>query len=169
MPKRKKATPEEVRALAHPLRLRIIRELYDGPRSNKELATALGEDPATVLYHVRTLSRTGFVRPAGTRPGARGSTEKLYKSTGKSWTVDVDIALPAAASVSRAALDAFLGEVQTAGAVADLETWRLALVVSPTRRKELERRVGALLDEYAMENDSDGEPWAIFVALHRRT
>src|SRR6478736_7527751 len=107
MPKRKKATPEEVRALAHPLRLRIIRELYDGARSNKELATTLGEDPATVLYHVRTLARTGFVKPAGTRPGARGSTEKLYRSTGKSWKVDVDAGLPQGANVRRAALDAF--------------------------------------------------------------
>ena len=91
-----------MRALAHPLRLRIIRELYDGARSNKELATALGEDPATVLYHVRTLARTGFVKPAGTRPGARGSVEKLYGSTGKSWKVDVDAGLPASTNVRRA-------------------------------------------------------------------
>jgi len=168
MPKRKKATPAEVRALAHPLRLRIIRELYDGPRSNKELATALGEDPATVLYHVRTLSRTGFVKPAGTRPGARGSTEKLYRSTGKSWKVDVDIALPESSSVRRAALDAFIAEVGAAGANADLTTARLALKISPERLDELGHRIDALLDEYAMHDDPDGEPWAVFFALHRR-
>ena len=72
--RRRKAKPDEVRALAHPLRLRIIRLLYDGPRSNKELAAKVGEDPATVLYHVRTLLKTGFVSPAGTRPGARAAS-----------------------------------------------------------------------------------------------
>src|SRR5947209_5891160 len=79
------ATPEETRAMAHPLRLRIIRLLYDAPMSNRELATRLDQQPATVLHHVRTLLRTGFIVAAGERPGARGTTEKLYASTGKSW------------------------------------------------------------------------------------
>jgi DNA-binding transcriptional ArsR family regulator len=169
MPKRTKATPEEVRALAHPLRLRIIRELYDGARSNKELATALDEDPATVLYHVRTLTGTGFVKPAGTRPGARGSTEKLYKSTGKSWKVDVDIALPKSAEVRRASLDAFIAEVGAAGPDADLTTARLALKISAERLEALSARMRAVLDEFAMHDDPDGEPWAVFFAMHRRT
>jgi DNA-binding transcriptional ArsR family regulator len=166
--RRRKATPEEVRALAHPLRLRIIRVLYDGPRSNKELATELGEDPATVLYHVRTLVRNGFLAPGGRRPGARGSIEKLYRSTGKSWRLDVDAGLPQAARVRAAALEAFLAEVRAAGATAQLETTRLALVVSADRRAELNRRLTDLLDEFAMRDDPDGEPWAIFVAQHRR-
>ena len=50
----------------------------------------------------------------------------------------------------------------------ELETTRLALVLSPDRRSELSRRIGELLDEYAMRDDPDGEPWAIFVAQHRR-
>ena len=67
--RRRDATAAKVRALAHPLRLRVIRALYDGPRSNQELAVALHEDPATVLYHVRTLVKTGFLAPAGSRRG----------------------------------------------------------------------------------------------------
>ena len=60
---RQSATLEEVRALAHPLRLRIIRLTYDRSLTNKELASELGENPATVLHHVRTLLRTGFLEP----------------------------------------------------------------------------------------------------------
>jgi DNA-binding transcriptional ArsR family regulator len=161
--RRRKAKPEEVRALAHPLRLRIIRLLYDGPRSNKELASKLGQDPATVLYHVRTLVRTGFVVAAGTRPGARGSVEKLYRTTNKSWTLDIDSGLPKA-SVSRASLDAFVAEAQDT----DLESARLALVLSPERKAELLRRIGAVLDDFAREDDPEGEPWAVFFAVHRR-
>jgi DNA-binding transcriptional ArsR family regulator len=166
--RRRKATPAEVRALAHPLRLRIIRLLYDGPRSNKELATRLDVDPATVLFHVRTLRQTGFVAPAGTRPGARGSVEKLYKTTGKSWKIDVDHGLPGSARVNQATIDAFLAEMQEAPPDAPVETARLALVISPERRAELTKRVGALLDEYALKDDPGGEPWAIFVAVHPR-
>src|SRR6478672_3630381 len=55
------ATLAETRALAHPLRLRIIRLLYDRSLTNRELARALGEHPATVLHHVRTLLRNGFI------------------------------------------------------------------------------------------------------------
>jgi DNA-binding transcriptional ArsR family regulator len=163
--RRRKAKPEEVRALAHPLRLRIIRLLYDGPRSNKELATHLGEDPATVLYHVRTLLRAGFVAAAGTRPGARGSVEKLYRTTNRSWKLDVDAGLPAQKmSVARAGLEAFLAEVQDV----DMETARLALVLSRERKGELTRRIGEVLDEFALRDDPGGEPWAVFFALHRR-
>ena len=49
---RQSATLEEVRALAHPLRLRIIRLTYDRSLTNKELASEPGENPATVLHHV---------------------------------------------------------------------------------------------------------------------
>lgn len=166
--RRKAATAAEVRALAHPLRLRIIRALYGGARSNQELAVALHEDPATVLYHVRTLVKTGFLAPAGTRPGARGRTEKLYRSTGKSWRINIDAGLPAADAVSRASLDAFWAEVQDAGANADLSTSRLALVLGSERRNELMQRIRELLDEFALRDDPDGEPLALFVALHRR-
>src|SRR4051812_12193382 len=166
--RRRKATPAEVRALAHPLRLRIIRLLYDADRSNKELAQRLHEDPATVLYHVRTLEKTGFLKPAGTRPGARGSVEKLYRSTGKSWKIDVDDGLPGATRVTTAVIDAFLAEVRDAGPDANVETTRLALVISPERREALKRRIGDVLDEFALHDDPDGEPWALFLAIPPR-
>jgi DNA-binding transcriptional ArsR family regulator len=162
---RRTATPEETRALAHPLRLRIIRLLYDQPLSNKMLATRLDEHPATVLHHVRTLARTGFVEPAGEQPGARGTVEKLYRSTGKSWELSIDEPDDAIA-VSRAGLDAFAVELREAGD--DFDMSRVALTITPERRLELQTRMLALLDEYAGHDDADGERWAIFVAYHRR-
>ena len=166
--RRRKATAAEVRALAHPLRLRIIRALYDGPASNKELAGRLHEDPATVLYHVRTLTKTGFLKRAGTRPGARGSVEKLYASTGKSWRISVDSGLPARGGVSQAMLDAFLAELRDAGPDSIVGTARLALVLSRERVGELQSRIEAVLDEFADTYDDGGERVAVFYALHRR-
>jgi DNA-binding transcriptional ArsR family regulator len=163
---RRSATPEETRALAHPLRLRIIRLLYDAPLSNKSLATRLGEHPATVLHHVRTLARTGFVEPAGEQAGARGSVEKLYRSTGKSWQLSID-EHDAATEVSRAGVAAFIEELRDAPDN-DVDMSRLALVVSPERFRELQDRIVAIFDEYALSDEPDGERWAVFVAYHRR-
>ncbi len=163
-PARRAATPDETRALAHPLRLRIIRLLYDDALSNKALATRLAQHPATVLHHVRTLVRTGFIEPAGEQPGARGTVEKLYRTTHKSWNVSVEDQ-PDAQRVSHAVLDAFVEEVR---GVDDFAASRLALTIAPERLDELKHRIGELLDEYALHNDVDGERWALFVAFHRR-
>jgi DNA-binding transcriptional ArsR family regulator len=151
--------------MAHPLRLRIIRLLYDGPMSNRELATRLEQQPATVLHHVRTLLRTGFIVPAGERPGARGTTEKLYATTGKSWNLSVEEG-PREVELGHAMLDAFLAELAEVGYEA--ESSRLALVIAPERLLEMQIRVTEVLKDYALQDDPDGERWAVFVAFHRR-
>jgi GNAT superfamily N-acetyltransferase/DNA-binding transcriptional ArsR family regulator len=167
VPNRVPATVAEARALAHPLRLRIIRLLYDRSLTNRELAQALGENPATVLHHVRTLLRTGFIAADRERRGARGNVEKPYRSTGRSWTVDLDDA--AVADVSRAALEAFLAELRDAQPHADLGTSRLAVNLSADAVDQLHQRFTELLNEYETQApDPDGEPWSVFVALHRR-
>ncbi len=164
---RRPATPAEARALAHPLRLRIIRLLFDRSLTNRELARALDEHPATVLHHVRTLVGTGFIAADPPRRGPRGTREKPYHSTGKSWTVSLEegFDLP----VSRAVLRAFLAELRDAEPDDDLDTSRLALNLSAASRRELDDRLRSLLDDFASRPpDPDGEPWALFLALHRR-
>ena len=162
------ATVAETRALAHPLRLRIIRLLYDRGLTNRELARALNENPATVLHHVRTLLRAGFIVAEPERKGPRGTIEKPYRSTGRSWHVEIEDD-DAGADVSRAVLDAFLVELREAQPNADLRTSRLAVNLNDERRRELDDRLAALLDEYASQPpDADGTPWSIMVATHRR-
>ena len=75
-PRPGEATLQEARALAHPLRLRILRLCLDQALTNGELAASLGQHPATVLHHVRTLLATGFLAEEASRPGPRGTTEK---------------------------------------------------------------------------------------------
>ena len=167
-PPRREATAAETRALAHPLRLRIIRLLYDRNLTNRELARALDEHPATVLHHVRTLLRTGFIAAEPERPGPRGTVEKPYRSTGRSWSLKIedDRGL---ADVSRAAFDAFVAEVNDAYPVADLHTSRIAVNLAPAARLALDEKLGAVLAEYAVTApDPAGEPCAVFVATHRR-
>jgi GNAT superfamily N-acetyltransferase/DNA-binding transcriptional ArsR family regulator len=160
---RPRATVAEARALAHPLRLRIIRLLFD-----RELARALGENPATVLHHVRTLVRTGFVEATAERPGPRGTVEKPYRSTGKSWWSDVDDD-EMAGGVARAAFDAFVVELRDAEPNADLHTSRLAVNLTPAGRLALDQRLADVLSEFATDPPHpEGDPCAVFVATHRR-
>ncbi|HET7486916.1 MAG TPA: helix-turn-helix domain-containing protein [Acidimicrobiales bacterium] len=90
MDDRRHATPQQIKAVASSLRLRILRLCNDREWTNKELAERLGRDPATILHHVRLLVDAGLLAPAPIRQGARGATEKPYRSTGLSWQLRFD-------------------------------------------------------------------------------
>src|SRR5215218_4204717 len=78
----------EAKALASPLRLRILRITLHEPHTNREIADVLGKNPATVLHHVRALVDTGFLIEQEVRRGRRGSREVPYLASGKSWFMD---------------------------------------------------------------------------------
>ena len=68
-----------LRALSHPLRLRIIEELRgsDGPLRPKDLAQALGEPGNVVRYHVKTLREAGLATEVEGPEGA-AAHERWY-------------------------------------------------------------------------------------------
>jgi hypothetical protein len=164
---RREATPEEARALANPLRLRILRLCLDSALTNKEVADRLGRDPGSTLHHVRLLVETGFLEPTEVRAGAKGALEKPYRATGKSWRVTVED--PAAAvDNSLAMVDAFreeLGEVAP-DEIAFLS--RFANRLDDAAYRELCGRVDALVLEYALRDDPGGKPYAFFFGGHVR-
>ena len=123
---RRAATPEEAKALAHPDRLRIIRLTFDEALTNKQLAERLGRNPGTSLYHLRMLVATGFVAAEEPRRGARNASEVPYRSTGKSWTLDVGE--PSQDTFS-AVVDAFRTEILESP-IESRRTSRLALRLS---------------------------------------
>lgn len=158
------ATPAEMRALAHPLRLRIIRLTIDRALTNKELAERLERDPGTVLHHVRTLVRGGFLVAETVREGRRGALERPYRSTGKSWMVRMAPSLDHTVSV----IDAVREEILEAGSDAALSTLRLGVRLSPDDLVELRRRIRLLGDEFEGRADPGGEPVGILAVVHRR-
>lgn len=165
-------TLQEARALAHPLRLRILRLCLDRALTNKELAAELGERPATVLHHVRTLLATGFLTEEVWRRGPRGSTEKPYRATGKSGRLDHG--MPGHGAGLRAVFEAVAAEVDEAGPDAVVEGVRLPVRLRPGQLQELTSRIQALIssypgpDEYLSDPEPDGDPYALLVVLHRR-
>lgn len=69
---------EQLRALAHPVRLRILSLLTGHAMSSAELARELGMKHAAVSYHVRQLERARFLEVAETRT-VRGGRERRYR------------------------------------------------------------------------------------------
>jgi DNA-binding transcriptional ArsR family regulator len=73
--------PRELRALAHPVRLRLLQALYDrGEATATELAEAAGESPANCSWHLRQLAKFGFVQEAGTGVGRRRPWKPIARS-----------------------------------------------------------------------------------------
>jgi DNA-binding transcriptional ArsR family regulator len=167
---RRPATAAEAKALAHPLRMRILRLCLDRSLTNKQLADWLGKDPGTVLHHVRTLVKSGFLVPDEVRQGEKGALEKPYRATGKSWTLSLEESPVPEGIDAQAMLEAFQAELAEAGPGAAASFNRLALTLSDASRRELESRVLAILDEYVTRPpDPDGEPYGLLFAMHRRS
>jgi DNA-binding transcriptional ArsR family regulator len=74
--------PRLVKALAHPLRVRILSELERRTATPKELAIALGVPLENLSYHVRALRDFGFIRLEGRRM-VRGAVEHRYSLAGR--------------------------------------------------------------------------------------
>jgi DNA-binding transcriptional ArsR family regulator len=67
-----RATPEQVRAIVHPLRLRIMDALRDeGPSTATRLAALLGESSGATSYHLRVLAEAGVIEEDPDRGNAR--------------------------------------------------------------------------------------------------
>ena len=161
---RRPATAEEARAIASPLRLRILRLCLDAPLTNKQIAEALGRDPASVLYHVRRLVRTGFLAAGQERRGTRGAREVPYRATGKSWRIEVVDEMQGRAGTA-ALVEAFIEDARRVGAE-NVEAARLGLRLTPEEHEELKRRLGEVLDDFAGRT-SHGDPWSLFLGVHR--
>jgi transcriptional regulator with XRE-family HTH domain len=71
-------TPEEVQAVADPLRLDLLRAFRE-PRSPMSAAELLGVPPTRVYHHVQVLERSGLIELVETRR-KRGTLEKIYRS-----------------------------------------------------------------------------------------
>jgi DNA-binding transcriptional ArsR family regulator len=70
---------KQMKALAHPLRQKILSELSERVASPSELAEELGEPLGNVSYHVRMLVDLGCIELVSTTP-RRGALEHHYRA-----------------------------------------------------------------------------------------
>jgi DNA-binding transcriptional ArsR family regulator len=90
-------TQQLAKALAHPLRVRILSSLQKGISSPNQLSQELGEPLGNVSYHVKTLLEYDCVELVKTEP-RRGAVEHFYRATERAFFNDADWAkIPASA------------------------------------------------------------------------
>lgn len=81
----------DAKAVAHPLRVRILKQLEKGKAmSPNMLSRKLDEPLGNVSYHVKTLLEFEAVKLTKTEP-RRGAVEHYYKATGNVTSSDVKI------------------------------------------------------------------------------
>lgn len=82
-------TQQLAKALAHPLRVRILTSLHKGISSPNQLAQELDEPLGNVSYHVKTLLEYDCVELVKTEP-RRGAVEHFYRATDRAFLSDSD-------------------------------------------------------------------------------
>ncbi len=79
-----------LRAMAHPLRLRLLGTLRkQGPATASELARRLGESSGATSYHLRILAKYGFIEDDPERNRGR---QRWWRAVdeGMQWSLDTD-------------------------------------------------------------------------------
>jgi DNA-binding transcriptional ArsR family regulator len=110
-----------VRALAHPMRVRILEALQGRTASPTELAREFHESLGVVAYHANALLEVGCVEQVRTRP-KRGTIEHFYTARPRSFIGHQDwrrAPLSVRAGVTGEALRTFVAKV---GAAIDADT-----------------------------------------------
>lgn len=169
---------EQLKLLADPLRLRLVRAFAEAPRTTKQVAESLGEKPTRLYHHVAQLEEAGLLELVGTRP-VRGTTEKYYRSVGRAFAASPALFRgPEGAGPVREMIDRILSETR-----AELEALRLdeveeddplgplvgraRLSIPVSRVRELRERLHAWLTECRDEpgpGESEGEDRVEFAA-----
>jgi DNA-binding transcriptional ArsR family regulator len=156
--------PRLVKAMSHPLRVRILAMLDERRASPNQLAGWLGASLGTVAYHVRTLEQLGLIELVD-ETRVRGAVEHHYRArqrpnvTAEGWAQAPPMAKQAAVGSSLEVI----GEYARASAAAggfdrrDAHLARALFRLDGRGFAQLSRAVGRLLEQAERIEASAGE------------
>lgn len=81
---------EQIKVMAHSLRLRLLEAFSHEPATTKQVAEEIGEPPTKLYHHVNMLKRAGLIELVKTKK-KRGTTEKYYRTVADQFVVDGNI------------------------------------------------------------------------------
>jgi DNA-binding transcriptional ArsR family regulator len=158
--------PEQLKALGHPLRLRVLELLgeNDEQLTNRELAQRLEVDPGHLHFHVRTLLKAGLIRRSESGRGR----EKPYRAVAHTIRVAPELlASPGATSdVHAAILDEVQSGWQKFGPEGRFRSAQMTVRMDPDRVRDLWNIVSDKADEL---EDTAKEPIVITMVSHPHT
>jgi DNA-binding transcriptional ArsR family regulator len=141
-----------LRALAHPVRLRILDELINlGPATATELSSRVGESAANCSWHLRQLARYGFIERA--IDSARTGREHPWRAVLQTVSIGRHDDQPELARAEEAAAEVILGRELEAlsswreSKLADDPNWRNASFEFQLRGWMTAEELAALRDE----------------------
>ena len=148
--------PAALRAIAHPLRQRILMELAVlGHARAADLARATGEPANSVSFHLRVLAKAGLIAEAPEH--ARDRRDRVWTNVAKSYAVEPG-APEAVRDVVRPTL-AWAEETFRRGSAAGPRDDRIlaisALVLTREQAAEMAKDVEALLERWSDRSFSD--------------
>jgi len=168
-----------LRALAHPLRVRIYDILSQyGPQTASSLAERLGESSGSTSYHLRALAKHDLIHEVE----GRGTTRERWwerQPGGVTFASPQAMKTPAGRSATQIVMNEFLRnrhqqlmDFVEQGAALDDETWADGTLIStatarltPAQSSELTNRIMAVIDEtvaqYRNQTGEDVRPVTI--------
>lgn len=141
-------SPQQLKAFTDPLRIRILDLLQEEAATNQQLADALGEPQAKVLYHLRALLDAELIALVEQRVRG-GNVEKYYRAVARGFGLRPPGGRNAAQIV--AAMDALGQEVAASRAAwPDQQIgWEARRArIAPARVAEFYARLNDLIAEY---------------------
>lgn len=105
-----------IRALNHPLRIRMLSILGQRTASPKEMAGELDEELGNVAYHARALAKDGMAEVVYEEP-VRGAVEHFYRATDRP-VLEADEWEELDSEVREAALEYGVGRIYTDATIA---------------------------------------------------
>jgi len=158
--------PEQLKALGHPLRLRVLETLGTGSDeqlTNRELANKLGVDPGHLHFHVRMLLKAGLIELAD---GGQGR-EKPYRAVARTVRVAPELVASGLTSDLRAAM---LEEVQRGWVEHGAEgTFRAAQITARLRPERALELITELAERARELEEDDAEPLMLTTVFHPPT
>jgi DNA-binding transcriptional ArsR family regulator len=151
---------DELRATAHPIRLRLLSLLTGAAMSAAEAGRELGYSQATASYHLRVLERAGLVRVVET-VRLRGGEAKRYRHESSAERFRFDDAQASASASANAGAGAGIGAVGAGdGTSGANDAARVRLVAAKPAASSAEDRaeyVEALIHELRRRNARRGD------------
>ena len=146
--------PRYVKAMSHPLRVRILALLDERTASPVELAEVLEASLGTVSYHVRTLHQLGLIDLVD-ETRVRGAVEHHYRSrarpkvTDEAWAQAPPIAKQAAVGSSLQMIDEYARASAAAGGFdhSDAALIRLSMRLDEKGWRQLSRACNKLFEQ----------------------
>ena len=81
---------DQIKILADPRRLAILRRLMASPATLTQLGQLMGEHPAWVRHHLKQLEQAGLIELVSTQVGA-GFVEKYYQARAQAFILQQTI------------------------------------------------------------------------------